>query len=84
MLVTKIIDALTDTGMGLIVDRTKTRWGQGRPYFLIGALPFAIFTVLTFIVPDFNMTGKIICICYLLPVKYCLYGGQYSVKYDCS
>ncbi|KKI91560.1 MelB protein [Bacillus sp. SA1-12] len=60
MLVTKIIDALTDTGMGLLVDRTKTRWGQGRPYFLIGALPFAIFTVMTFIVPDFTVTGKLI------------------------
>ncbi len=60
MLVTKIIDALTDTGMGILVDRTKTKWGQGRPYFLIGALPFAIFTVLTFIVPDFTMTGKVI------------------------
>ncbi|WP_144554222.1 MFS transporter [Peribacillus simplex] len=60
MLVTKIIDAFADTGMGLLVDRTHTRWGQGRPYFLIGAIPFAIFTVMTFIVPDFNMTGKII------------------------
>ncbi|MGG1879464.1 MFS transporter [Paenibacillus cisolokensis] len=60
MLVTKIFDAITDTGMGLLVDRTKTRWGQGRPYFLIGALPFAVFTVLTFIVPDFSMTGKVI------------------------
>ncbi|WP_010283760.1 MFS transporter [Bacillus timonensis] len=60
MLVTKVIDALTDTGMGLLVDRTHTRWGQGRPYFLIGAIPFAVFTVLTFIVPDFSMTGKII------------------------
>lgn len=60
MLVTKVIDALTDTGMGLLVDRTHTRWGQGRPYFLIGAIPFAVFTVLTFIVPDFTMTGKII------------------------
>ena len=30
MLVTKFIDAFTDTGMGLIVDRTHTKWGQGR------------------------------------------------------
>lgn len=60
MLVTKVIDALTDTGMGVLVDRTHTKWGQGRPYFLIGAIPFAIFTVMTFIVPDFNMTGKLI------------------------
>ena len=44
MLVTKFIDAMTDTMMGIIVDHTHTRWGQGRPYFLIGAVPFAVFT----------------------------------------
>ena len=49
MLVTKFIDALTDTGMGMIVDRTHTKWGQGRPYFVLGAVPFAVFTFLTFI-----------------------------------
>ncbi|MHC5534564.1 MFS transporter [Priestia megaterium] len=38
MLVTKIIDAFANTGMGLLVDRTHTKWGQGRPYFLIGAI----------------------------------------------
>ncbi|MGG3692527.1 MFS transporter [Heyndrickxia ginsengihumi] len=59
MLVTKIIDAFADTGMGLLVDRTHTRWGQGRPYFLIGAIPFTVFTILTFIVPDFSLTGKL-------------------------
>lgn len=75
MLVTKIIDALTDTGMGLLVDRTKTRWGQGRPYFLIGAIPFAIFTVMTFLVPDFNITGKIIW----AYVTYCLLSTAYTV-----
>jgi GPH family glycoside/pentoside/hexuronide:cation symporter len=75
MLVTKVIDALTDTGMGLLVDRTKTRWGQGRPYFLIGAIPFAIFTVMTFIVPDFSMTGKIIW----AYITYCLLCTAYTV-----
>ncbi|MED4866949.1 MFS transporter [Heyndrickxia faecalis] len=59
MLVTKIIDAFADTGMGLIVDRTHTRWGQGRPYFIIGAVPFTVFTILTFIVPATGMTGKL-------------------------
>jgi len=75
MLVTKIIDAFADTGMGLLVDRTHTKWGQGRPYFLIGAIPFALFTVVTFIVPDFNMTGKIIW----AYVTYCLLNIAYTV-----
>ncbi|MGG6311835.1 MFS transporter [Paenibacillus macerans] len=75
MLVTKVIDALTDTGMGLLVDRTKTRWGQGRPYFLIGAIPFAVFTVMTFMVPDFTTTGKLIW----AYVTYCLLCTAYTI-----
>ncbi|MCE4048878.1 MFS transporter [Bacillus sp. Au-Bac7] len=75
MLVTKIIDAFADTGMGLLVDRTKTRWGQGRPYFIIGALPFAVFTIMTFIVPDFSMSGKILW----AYITYCLLNIAYTV-----
>ncbi|KAB8137550.1 MFS transporter [Gracilibacillus oryzae] len=75
MLVTKVVDAFTDTGMGLLVDRTKTRWGQGRPYFIIGAIPFFLFTILTFIVPDFDMTGKVIW----AYVTYCLLCTAYTV-----
>lgn len=75
MLVTKFIDALTDTGMGLIVDRTHTKWGQGRPYFLLGAVPFAIFTFLTFFIPDLGSTGKLIW----AYVTYCLLCTAYTV-----
>lgn len=75
MLITKIIDAFADAGMGMLVDRTHTRWGQGRPYFIIGAIPFAVFTILTFVVPDLNMTGKIIW----AYVTYCLLNIAYSV-----
>lgn len=75
MLVTKFIDALTDTGMGLIVDRTHTRWGQGRPYFLFGAVPFAVFTFMTFYIPDMGTTGKLIW----AYVSYCLLCTAYTV-----
>ena len=75
MLVTKFIDAMTDTGMGLIVDRTHTRWGQGRPYFLFGAVPFAVFTFLTFYIPDFGSTGKLAW----AYVTYCLLCTAYTV-----
>lgn len=75
MLVTKFIDALTDTGMGLIVDRTHTKWGQGRPYFLLGAVPFAVFTFLTFYIPDLGSTGKLVW----AYVTYCLLCTAYTV-----
>ena len=75
MLVTKFIDALTDTGMGLIVDRTHTKWGQGRPYFVLGAIPFAVFTFMTFYIPDFGSRGKLIW----AYVTYCLLCTAYTV-----
>lgn len=75
MLVTKFIDAFTDTGMGLIVDRTHTKWGQGRPYFLVGAVPFAVFTFLTFYIPGFGNSGKLIW----AYVTYCLLCTAYTV-----
>ena len=75
MLVTKFIDALTDTGMGLIVDRTHTKWGQGRPYFLLGAVPFAVFTFMIFFIPDLGSSGKLIW----AYVTYCLLCTAYTV-----
>lgn len=60
MLVTRIVDAITDILMGMIIDRTNSRWGKCRPYFIWGAIPFAIIAVLAFTVPPFGMTGKII------------------------
>lgn len=75
MLVTKFIDALTDTGMGLIVDRTHTKWGQGRPYFVLGAVPFAVFTFLTFYIPDWGSSGKLVW----AYVTYCLLCTAYTV-----
>ena len=75
MLITKFIDALTDTSMGIIVDKTHTKWGQGRPYFLIGAIPFAVFTFLTFYIPDLGSGGKLIW----AYVTYCLLCTAYTV-----
>lgn len=52
LLITKLYDAVSDPVMGMIADRTQTRWGKYRPYLLWCALPFAICGVLTFSTPD--------------------------------
>lgn len=59
-IVTRFIDAGTDLLIGYCIDYTKTRWGKSRPYFLIGAIPFAVFAILAFSVPNITPGGKII------------------------
>jgi len=59
-LVTRIGDSFFDPLVGIISDRTETRWGKFRPYLLWMALPFGIIGVLTFTTPPFDTTGKII------------------------
>lgn len=57
-LVTKIWDAVSDPMMGIIADRTSTKWGKYRPYLLWIAVPFAIAGILLFTTPDMGDTGK--------------------------
>lgn len=59
-LVTRLVDGVADVLMGILIDNTNTKWGKSRPYFLWGAIPFGIISVLTFYVPDLGPTGKLI------------------------
>jgi len=59
-IVTKIWDAVNDPMMGIIADRTNTRWGKFRPYLIWGAIPLGVLGVLTFTTPELNDTGKLI------------------------
>ena len=60
MLIARFWDMASDPIMGIIADRTKTRWGKFRPYILWMALPYSILAVLAFSTPDFGNTGKVI------------------------
>jgi len=59
-LITRWADAFTDPAMGLIADRTRTRWGKYRPYILWTIIPYALLGYLLFLGPDFGETGKIV------------------------
>ncbi|NNE45982.1 MAG: MFS transporter [Rhodothermales bacterium] len=59
-LIVRISDAFTDPLMGIIADRTKTKWGRFRPWILWSAVPFGVLAFLTFSTPDFGPTGKLI------------------------
>lgn len=59
-LVTRIWDTALDPIIGIISDRTNTKWGKFRPYLLWMAIPFALAGILTFSSPDFDVSGKLI------------------------
>jgi GPH family glycoside/pentoside/hexuronide:cation symporter len=60
MLIARFWDMASDPIMGIIADRTKTRWGKFRPYILWMALPYSVLAVLAFSTPNFNDTGKVV------------------------
>lgn len=59
-LVTRVWDSAFDPIVGVIADRTHSRWGNFRPYLLYLAVPFALIGVFTFMTPDLSNAGKII------------------------
>jgi GPH family glycoside/pentoside/hexuronide:cation symporter len=60
VLVTRIWDAVSDPMMGIIADRTQTRWGKYRPYLMYVAPLFSIAGILLFTTPDWSYGAKLI------------------------
>lgn len=59
-LIARLWDSFFDLFVGIMSDRTRTRWGKYRPYLLWFAIPFAVMGVITFYTPDFGQTGKLV------------------------
>ncbi|RAJ02370.1 GPH family glycoside/pentoside/hexuronide:cation symporter [Chitinophaga skermanii] len=59
-LITRIWDTLFDPVVGIMTDRTHSRWGKFRPYILYMAIPFGVIGVLTFTTPSFTGSGKLV------------------------
>lgn len=55
-----LIGACFNPIMGIIADRTQTRWGKFRPWILWTSIPFGVIALLAFSTPDFGPDGKII------------------------
>jgi Na+/melibiose symporter-like transporter len=63
LLVGRLWDAFFDPMMGLMADRTNTRWGKFRPWVLWTALPWGVVMVVAYTTPNFAATGKIVYAC---------------------
>ena len=59
-LFSRIFDAINDPLMGIVADRTRTRWGSFRPYILWCAVPFGVSGYLMFYSPDLTANAKIV------------------------
>lgn len=73
-LVARIWDAVNDPLMGLIADRTRTRWGQFRPYLLFGAIPLNLILLACFFTPDLPQGAKVA----YAYITYFLHGMAYT------
>ncbi|WP_069659579.1 MFS transporter [Arcticibacter eurypsychrophilus] len=59
-LITRVWDSLVDPVVGVMADRTHSRFGKFRPYLFWVAIPFAVIAVFTFYTPDFSASNKLI------------------------
>ncbi len=73
-LVARVIDAIAEPFIGVMIDRTQSKWGKCRPYFLWLAVPFSVTAVLMFLTPDFGDTGKLV----YAYISYTVLGIMYS------
>ncbi|MCC3864792.1 MFS transporter [Terrisporobacter petrolearius] len=65
MLIARVFDGVSDLFMGVLIDKTNTKWGKARPWVLWSAPPLAISLVMIFSIPNMSDTNKMI---YLLVV----------------
>lgn len=72
-----IWDGITDPVMGMITDRTNTRWGQYRPYLLFGSVPLALSYYLAYSKPDIDADTLLI---YVL-VTHLVFRTCYTIVY---
>jgi len=76
LLIGGVWDAINDPLVGVLVDRVRSRWGRRRPFFLFGALPYALFFVMLWWVPPW--TSQFYLALYYV-IAYLLYDTAFTV-----
>jgi GPH family glycoside/pentoside/hexuronide:cation symporter len=80
-LVAWLLDGAMNPIMGMVADRTETRWGKYRPYLLWISIPLTVMGLLTFTTPHLGQEGRLIwAYCTFVPVM--ILFAAYSVPYS--
>lgn len=59
LLIARMFDAVDAPIWGIIFDKTHSKWGKSRPWFLYLSVPFSLFGVLTFMTPNLSYNAKV-------------------------
>ncbi len=79
-LVTRVWDMFFDPLMGMIADRTNTRWGKFRPYLLWMAIPYGMLACAMFITPEWDSEYQNrLCLCDLYSGHHGIYSREYPL-----
>lgn len=80
MFIATLWDAINDPIMGVIADRTNTKWGRYRPYFVPAPILFTFFATMLWLNPNFSDTGKFIYILIIF-IGYDMSGTMYTMPH---
>ena len=79
LMIGKISDAINDPIVGVMSDRTRTKWGRRLPWMLWGAIPFGLLFFLQWIVPSFSSNEVVNT--WLLFAYYVVIGILFNIAY---
>lgn len=77
-MLSKVFDGFTDIVAGYLIDRTKTKWGKGRPYEL-AVVGYMVSLALIFVAPEMEHTAA----CIYLFVTYTLVNSVFMTLLNC-
>lgn len=75
LMIARVFDALNDPFMGVIVAKTRTRWGRFRPWILTGTVLNALVLYALFAAPDLSQAGMMV----YFSIVYFLWGVTYTM-----
>ena len=76
----RVWDAVNDIAIGVLIDRTRTRWGTFRPYPLITAAPIAVLTTALFAIPEPADPDQEVRAIVLVAIAYLLWDAFYTLS----